>query len=70
MTLLGYDIGSSSIKASLVDAATGKCIAKAQYPDTEMNINAPKPGWAEQYPEIWCGIYRESNANDSCYSQC
>ncbi|MEI8203204.1 MAG: FGGY family carbohydrate kinase [Bacteroidota bacterium] len=53
MTLLGYDIGSSSIKASLIDAATGKCIAKAQYPDTEMKINAPQAGWAEQNPEMW-----------------
>jgi len=53
MTLLGYDIGSSSIKASLIEASTGKCIAKAQYPETEMKINAPLAGWAEQYPEIW-----------------
>ncbi|MEI6695609.1 MAG: FGGY family carbohydrate kinase [Bacteroidota bacterium] len=53
MTLLGYDIGSSSIKASLIEASTGKCIAKAQYPDTEMKMNAPQPGWAEQAPETW-----------------
>ena len=53
MTLLGYDLGSSSVKASLIDAITGKCIAKAQYPDTEMKINAPQAGWAEQDPEIW-----------------
>ncbi|MFZ4398731.1 MAG: xylulokinase [Bacteroidales bacterium] len=53
MTLLGYDIGSSSIKASLIDASSGKCIAKAQYPENEMKINAPQPGWAEQHPELW-----------------
>jgi xylulokinase len=53
MTLLGYDIGSSSIKASLIDAKTGNCIAKAQYPETEMKINAPQAGWAEQKPETW-----------------
>jgi xylulokinase len=53
MTLLGFDVGSSSIKASLMDAATGKCIARAQYPETEMKINAPHAGWAEQDPEMW-----------------
>lgn len=53
MSLLGYDIGSSSIKASLIDAKTGNCIAKAQYPETEMKINAPQSGWAEQMPETW-----------------
>ncbi|MCX6230711.1 MAG: FGGY family carbohydrate kinase [Bacteroidetes bacterium] len=53
MTLLGYDVGSSSIKASLIDAATGNCIARVQYPDTEMKINAPQAGWAEQDPGIW-----------------
>ena len=29
MYLLGYDIGSSSVKASLVNAVTGKCVASA-----------------------------------------
>jgi xylulokinase len=53
MTLLGFDIGSSSIKASLLEASTGKCIAMAQYPKTEMKINAPQAGWAEQNPETW-----------------
>lgn len=27
MYLLGYDIGSSSVKASLVNAETGKCVS-------------------------------------------
>ena len=31
MYLLGYDIGTSSVKASLVDAETGKTVASAQY---------------------------------------
>jgi xylulokinase len=53
MVLLGIDIGSSSIKASLLDAKTGACIGSAQSPDTEMLISAPKPGWAEQDPETW-----------------
>lgn len=53
MLLLGIDIGTSSIKASIVDAETKKVVASAQYPDKEVAINAPKPGWAEQEPEMW-----------------
>ena len=48
MYLLGYDIGSSSVKASLVDAQTGKCVASSFYPKSEAAIVAVKPGWAEQ----------------------
>jgi xylulokinase len=53
MYLLGLDIGSSSIKAALVDAATGECLAVAQSPAVELAIQAPRPGWAEQDPELW-----------------
>ncbi len=53
MFLLGYDIGSSSVKASLVNAETGKCVSTAFYPKTEMNITAVKAGWAEQDPLAW-----------------
>lgn len=53
MFLLGYDIGSSSVKASLVNAETGKCIASAFFPKTEAEIIAVRPGWAEQQPENW-----------------
>ena len=53
MYLLGYDIGSSSVKASLVDAQSGKCVASAFYPKTEAAIIAGKPGWAEQEPSSW-----------------
>jgi len=53
MFLLGYDIGSSSIKASLMEAASGKAIASAVSPKTEMAIQAKRPGWAEQQPEVW-----------------
>jgi xylulokinase len=53
MYLLGYDIGSSSVKASLVDIETGTCIAAAFYPKQEMPINAANPGWAEQDPKLW-----------------
>ena len=51
--LLGLDIGSSSIKASIVDAATGQCLATAQSPEEEMPMIATQPGWAEQDPEMW-----------------
>lgn len=53
MYLLGYDIGSSSVKASLVDAQSGKCISSAFYPKSEAAILAVKPGWAEQDPSSW-----------------
>jgi xylulokinase len=53
MFLLGYDIGSSSVKASLVDAGTGKCVASAFFPKTEAGIIAVRSGWAEQEPEDW-----------------
>lgn len=51
--LLGFDIGSSSIKAALVEAETGKTVAHAFSPETEMAIESPRPGWAEQEPENW-----------------
>ncbi|MBN1507201.1 MAG: carbohydrate kinase [Sedimentisphaerales bacterium] len=51
--LLGYDVGSSSIKATLMDAGTGKAIAAATSPDRELDILAGKPGWAEQHPSTW-----------------
>lgn len=51
--LLGYDIGSSSIKATLMEAETGKVIASATVPDREMEIIAKKSGWAEQHPQTW-----------------
>jgi len=51
--LLGYDVGSSSIKATLMDAGTGKALAAATSPDRELDIIAKKPGWAEQEPCTW-----------------
>ena len=55
MFLLGYDIGSSSVKAALVDSQTGKCVASAFYPKTEAPIISKKTGWAEQDPAMWLG---------------
>ena len=51
--LLGFDVGSSSVKASLVDAETGACAASAFFPESEAPIKAVKVGWAEQDPESW-----------------
>lgn len=51
--LLGYDIGSSSIKASLINSENGELVITASSPDTEMKIDSPKEGWAEQHPELW-----------------
>ena len=51
--LLGFDVGSSSVKASLVDVDSGRCAASAFYPEKEAPIMAAKPGWAEQDPESW-----------------
>jgi len=51
--LLGFDVGSSSVKASLVDADSGACAASAFYPEKEAPIIAVKAGWAEQNPQTW-----------------
>lgn len=51
--LLGLDIGSSSVKASLVNVSTGESVATAQSPSEEMPMVAVNPGWAEQDPEMW-----------------
>lgn len=51
--LLGFDVGSSSVKASLVDIQTGQIAASAFYPEKEAPIKAVKAGWAEQDPEMW-----------------
>ena len=53
MLLLGLDIGTSSIKAAVVDAETQQCIASGQYPETESPITSLQTGWAEQSPEMW-----------------
>ena len=53
MYLLGLDIGSSSVKASIISADKGQTKASAFYPKQEMEIIAGFAGWAEQEPEIW-----------------
>ena len=51
--LLGFDVGSSSVKASLVNADSGKCVSSAFFPEKEAPIKAIKAGWAEQEPDSW-----------------
>jgi xylulokinase len=67
MNLLGIDLGSSSVKASVIDGESGECIASAFYPKEEMKIIAKRPGWAEQDPETWWANLKSSIAD--CTSQ-
>ena len=60
MYLLGYDIGSSSVKASLVEAESGKCIASAFWPKTEAPIRSLQAGWAEQDPSQWMDYLKQA----------
>lgn len=53
MYFIGFDLGSSSVKACLLEAESGKAVASAFYPETEMAIEAPQPGFAEQHPDNW-----------------
>ncbi|MCL2650684.1 MAG: FGGY family carbohydrate kinase [Candidatus Azobacteroides sp.] len=61
MYLLGFDVGSSSVKACLVEASTGKIIASDFFPKVEMTIHAEKAGWAEQDPESWWANLKLAN---------
>lgn len=53
MLLLGIDLGTSSIKVSVLDAATQQCLCSVQYPDAETPIISLQNGWAEQSPNQW-----------------
>ena len=63
MYLLGYDIGTSSVKASLVDAATGRAVASDFFPKQEAPIKALHTGWAEQDPDSWWQYLKEATAS-------
>ncbi|MBR0048598.1 MAG: carbohydrate kinase [Prevotella sp.] len=58
--LLGFDVGSSSVKASLVNADSGKCVSSAFFPEKEAPIMAVKAGWAEQEPDSWWQYAKQS----------
>ncbi len=53
MLLLGIDLGTSSVKVSVIEAQSQQCLGSAQYPETESGIIALQPGWAEQSPDMW-----------------
>jgi len=53
MYFLGIDLGSSSLKLSVLDAEKGLSICSVKVPENEMEIVAPKFGWAEQDPNMW-----------------
>lgn len=63
MYLLGYDIGTSSVKAALVEAETGICVASDFFPKTEAPIKSVKPGWAEQNPDDWYEYLKQATLN-------
>ncbi len=63
MYLLGYDIGSSSVKACLVDAGTGRCAASSFFPKDEAPILSPQPGFAEQDPASWWEYMKDATAD-------
>ena len=60
--LLGLDVGSSSVKASLVDIDNGQAAASAFFPKHEAPISAPRKGWAEQDPDSWWNYAKQSVA--------
>ncbi len=60
MYLLGFDIGSSSVKASIIEVKTGTLLSSAFFPKQEMKITAVKSGWAEQEPEVWWDYLKQA----------
>ncbi len=63
MYFIGYDIGSSFIKAALLNGDNGTCAAAASYPERELPMQAPEPGWAEQDPADWWEGARQTTAD-------
>lgn len=63
MYVLGYDIGSSSVKAALVEIESGKTVASDFYPKVEMAMHAAQAGWAEQDPAMWWSNLKLANAS-------
>jgi xylulokinase len=53
MLLLGIDIGTSSVKVSVIDSQSRTALASVQFPETESEIISHRPGWAEQDPAMW-----------------
>lgn len=62
MYSLGIDVGSSSVKVSLMDIKSGACLLSSTNPSKEMPIDAPQSGWAEQDPDMWWGYAKDGIA--------
>lgn len=67
MLLLGIDLGTSSVKVSVIDADTQQCVASAHYPESEADIISIHPGWAEQSPDQWWENVKQAILK--CHSQ-
>lgn len=67
--LLGYDVGSSSIKATLLEAEMGQVVATASSPEKELEIMAKKLGWAEQEPNVWWEHVKAATAKIKAVAQ-
>jgi xylulokinase len=68
---LGLDIGSSSVKATLLDVVSGEILATATRPTEGMSIESPQPGFAEQHPDLWweqvtacCQVLRQERTKE------
>lgn len=68
MYILGYDIGSSSVKASIVEVKTGVCVASSHYPCEEAPIKSVSAGMAEQSPADWWNYVKEVTSTVLKYS--
>jgi xylulokinase len=68
MYALGFDIGSSSVKVSILNLESGTLEASAFSPKTEMPITAVKPGWAEQDPNMWWENLKNATAEVLSFS--
>jgi len=53
MYTIGYDVGSSSVKAALLELGSGRIVGSAASPEVELEIVSPRSGFAEQKPETW-----------------
>ncbi|MFD2563437.1 xylulokinase [Aquimarina rubra] len=53
MYYIGFDIGSSSVKAALINSENGKSVAIINEPQEEMKIISINRDWAEQNPDVW-----------------
>jgi len=63
MLFLGIDVGSSSVKLSVIDGAKGKNLGALSYPETELAIASPQPGFAEQDPNTWWDCIKQGSAH-------